>query len=114
MLHRDKAANAVQRDQEEGVRRMTRFDSAMDKLARKISDERAGIQRDSKSVGQLLQELIDTHKAELTEVQHHSKCDVKVTGHNNAIGCEIGQCQCGEIVRSIFKFCPWCGTELGW
>lgn len=93
---------------------MTRFDSAMDDLARKISDERTGIQRDSRPMGQLLHELIDSHKEELNEARCSSKCEVKVIGHNNAIGCEIGQCQCGEIVKSVFKFCPWCGTELGW
>lgn len=42
------------------------------------------------------------------------ECEVKITGHNNAIGCEVGECKCGEMVRSLFNYCPWCGTKLGW
>ena len=35
-------------------------------------------------------------------------------GENTAIGCRIGKCQCGNIVRSYHDFCSECGTKLEW
>lgn len=39
---------------------------------------------------------------------------VAITGHNNAIGCEVGNCRCGNLVRSIHKYCFECGQRLEW
>ena len=42
--------------------------------------------------------------------------NVIITGHNNACGYEVGTCkQCGEMgLKSIFKYCPFCGVLLDW
>ncbi len=35
-------------------------------------------------------------------------------GENRAIGCRIGRCKCGNIVRSYHNFCNDCGIKLEW
>lgn len=40
--------------------------------------------------------------------------EVLITGHNNALGCDIGNCYCGNMVRSYMKYCDECGQRLDW
>lgn len=35
-------------------------------------------------------------------------------GENAAIGCRIGRCRCGNIVRSYHGYCFSCGAGLAW
>lgn len=35
-------------------------------------------------------------------------------GENTAIGCRIGRCSCGNIVRSYQNYCDECGIRLEW
>lgn len=41
-------------------------------------------------------------------------CKPEYLGENQAIGCRIGECQCGNILRSYQNFCGACGIELDW
>lgn len=41
-------------------------------------------------------------------------CEPEYLGENTAIGCRIGRCKCGNIVRSYHDFCSECGTKLEW
>ncbi len=41
-------------------------------------------------------------------------CEPEYLGENTAIGCRIGRCQCGNIVRSYHDFCFECGNKLEW
>ncbi len=35
-------------------------------------------------------------------------------GENKGVGCRVGQCRCGNLVRSYHKFCNECGVKLEW
>lgn len=35
-------------------------------------------------------------------------------GENTAIGCRVGRCKCGDVVRSYQNFCAGCGVQLNW
>lgn len=39
---------------------------------------------------------------------HPKSCEPKY------LGCRIGRCQCGNIVRSYHDFCSECGIKLEW
>lgn len=41
-------------------------------------------------------------------------CEPKYLGENTAVGCRIGECKCGNIVRSYHNFCNECGSKLDW
>lgn len=41
-------------------------------------------------------------------------CIPKYLGENPAIGCSIGECQCGNILRSYSRFCDVCGVKQDW
>ncbi len=41
-------------------------------------------------------------------------CEPEYLGENTAIGCRIGRCRCGNIVRSYHNFCSDCGGGLDW
>lgn len=41
-------------------------------------------------------------------------CEPEYLGENVPIGCRVGQCKCGNIVRSYQKFCDECGIKLDW
>ena len=41
-------------------------------------------------------------------------CEPEYLGENTAIGCRIGKCKCGNIVRSYHDFCNECGVKLNW
>lgn len=43
-----------------------------------------------------------------------SECEPKYLGENTAIGCRIGECQCGHHVRSYEKYCSECGLKMNW
>lgn len=40
--------------------------------------------------------------------------EVTHIGYNYSIGYHIGDCKCGEMVRSLYAFCPDCGQKLEW
>ena len=41
-------------------------------------------------------------------------CEPEYLEENRAIGCRIGRCRCGNIVRSYHNFCNDCGIKLEW
>lgn len=41
-------------------------------------------------------------------------CEPKYLGENVVIGCRIGECNCGNIIRSYQNFCDQCGIKLEW
>ena len=41
-------------------------------------------------------------------------CEPEYLGEDTAIGCRIGKCRCGNIVRSYHNFCNECGVKLDW
>ena len=40
--------------------------------------------------------------------------EVEITGENVAIGCKIGACKCGQMLRDYEKYCSECGRKLLW
>lgn len=48
------------------------------------------------------------------ERANESMCVPEYLGENTAIGCRIGECTCGNIVRSYQKYCDECGIRLEW
>lgn len=41
-------------------------------------------------------------------------CEPEYLGENTSIGCRVGRCSCGNIVRSYQNFCDECGIKLEW
>ena len=35
-------------------------------------------------------------------------------GENRGVGCRVGRCRCGNLVRSYHEFCSDCGVKLEW
>ncbi|MCI8801075.1 MAG: hypothetical protein HFH88_14880 [Lachnospiraceae bacterium] len=35
-------------------------------------------------------------------------------GENRGVGCRVGRCRCGNLVRSCHEFCSDCGVKLEW
>lgn len=50
----------------------------------------------------------------LKEMEDSGVCEPEYLGENVSIGCRVGQCKCGNIVRSYQKFCDECGIKLDW
>ncbi|MCM1273210.1 MAG: helicase associated domain-containing protein [Clostridium sp.] len=61
-----------------------------------------------------IREMDKLYAGKCAEVNELQKSQVKYLGENIAIDCRVGQCKCGNIVRSYQKFCDECGTKLDW
>lgn len=41
-------------------------------------------------------------------------CEPEYLGENTGVGCRVGRCKCGNLVRSYQNFCDDCGIGLEW
>lgn len=58
-------------------------------------------------------ELAPDSEVEVKSNKEHC-CEPKFLGYNAPIGCRIGECSCGNIVRGYEKYCDECGVKFDW